>query len=88
MNVFELDGEDISDEAFAAAWTRIHATIESLMAAGKLAAHPSFFECVTAIAFVSFVERGVEFAVYEVGMGGRFDATNIVQPEVAVDHAD
>jgi dihydrofolate synthase/folylpolyglutamate synthase len=78
-----INGENISDEAFAAAWTRIRATIESLMAAGKLAAHPSFFECVTAIAFVSFANAGVDFVVYEVGMGGRFDATNIVQPAVA-----
>jgi dihydrofolate synthase / folylpolyglutamate synthase len=78
-----INGEDISDEAFAAAWTRIHAAIESLIAGGKLAAHPSFFECVTAIAFVSFADAGVNFSVYEVGMGGRFDATNIVQPAVA-----
>ena len=54
------------------------------MAAGALAAHPTFFECVTAIAFDVFARSGVEFAVYEVGMGGRLDATNIVTPEVAV----
>ena len=78
-----INGETISDEAFAAAWTRIRAAIESLMAAGKLAAHPTFFECMTAIAFVAFADAGVDFAVYEVGMGGRFDATNIVQPAVA-----
>ena len=79
----KINGEDISDESFAAAWTRIRATIESLIAAGKLAAHPSFFECVTGIAFVSIAESGAQFSVYEVGMGGRFDATNIVQPTVA-----
>src|ERR1700722_19754843 len=78
-----INGEDISDEAFAAAWTRIRAPIESLIAEGKLAAHPSFFECITAIAFVCFADAGADFAVYEVGMGGRFDATNIVQPVVA-----
>jgi len=78
-----INGVDISDEAFAAAWTRIHATIESLIALGRLAAHPSFFECVTAIAFVSFADASVKFSVYEVGMGGKFDATNIVQPAVA-----
>src|SRR5271154_1937467 len=49
-----LNGEDISDEKFAAAWTRVHAAIESLMANGKLPAHPSFFECVTAMAFLVF----------------------------------
>ncbi|HXQ24838.1 MAG TPA: folylpolyglutamate synthase/dihydrofolate synthase family protein [Candidatus Acidoferrales bacterium] len=77
-------GEDISDEYFAAAWTSVHTTIESLLASGKLAAHPTYFECVTALAFVAFAEHGVNFAVYEVGLGGRLDSTNIVEPEVAV----
>jgi dihydrofolate synthase/folylpolyglutamate synthase len=79
-----IGGENISDEDFAAAWTRVHAAIESLMASGKLAAHPTFFECLTAMAFLSFAKHGVEFAIYEVGLGGRLDSTNIVVPEVAV----
>ena len=79
-----INGEDISDEKFAAAWTRVHTSIESLLAAGKLAAHPTYFECITAMAFVAFAEHGVDFAVFEVGLGGRLDATNIVEPEVAV----
>jgi dihydrofolate synthase/folylpolyglutamate synthase len=79
-----IDGENISDENFAAIWTRIHATIERLMASGKLAGHPTFFECVTAIAFVAFADHKVDFSIYEVGMGGRFDATNIVHPEIGV----
>jgi dihydrofolate synthase/folylpolyglutamate synthase len=54
------------------------------MAYGGLAAHPSFFECITAMAFLAFAKHRVDFAVYEVGLGGRFDATNIVRPEVAV----
>jgi dihydrofolate synthase/folylpolyglutamate synthase len=89
-----IGGEDISDEDFAAAWTRVQRAIESLLAAGELAAHPTYFECVTAMAFVAFAESGVDFAIYEVGLGGRLDATNIVAPEVAVitsidfDHED
>jgi len=79
-----IDGEDISDEKFAAAWTRVHTVIESLLANGKLAAHPTYFECITALAFVAFAEQGVNFGIYEVGLGGRLDATNIVEPEVAV----
>src|SRR5271167_5258267 len=79
-----INGENISDQDFAAAWSRVHASIESLMASGKLAAHPTFFECVTAMAFLTFAEQGLDFAIYETGMGGRFDATNIVTPEVAV----
>jgi len=79
-----INGENVSDQDFAAAWTRVQASIESLMASGKLSAHPTYFECLTAMAFLAFKEARVEFAVYEVGMGGRLDATNIVNPEVAV----
>ena len=79
-----LDGENISDEGFAAAWTRVHTSVESLLATGKLAAHPTYFECMTAMAFVAFADHGVYFSVFEVGLGGRLDATNIVEPVVAV----
>src|SRR6202050_1524316 len=79
-----IDGEDISDQNFAEAWSRVHASIESLMASAKLAAHPTFFECVTAMAFLAFARHHVDFAIYEVGLGGRLDATNIVEPEVAI----
>ncbi|MBN2112104.1 bifunctional folylpolyglutamate synthase/dihydrofolate synthase [Candidatus Woesearchaeota archaeon] len=44
----------------------------------------TFFEVVTAMAFMYFKEKGVDFALVEVGMGGRLDATNVVTPEVAV----
>lgn len=79
-----IDGENISDEDFADAWTEVHSKIESLMASGKLSAHPTFFECITAMAFVTFTSHQVQFAIYEVGLGGRFDATNIVAPEIAI----
>ena len=79
-----LNGREISDDDFAATFTRLHKIIEELLAAGKLAAHPTFFECVTALAFEFFARAGVQFAVCEVGMGGRLDATNILVPEVAV----
>jgi len=79
-----INGENISADDFTAAWSRVHSTIEALMASGKLAAHPTFFECVTAMAFVAFASHGAQFAIYEVGLGGRFDATNIVVPQLAV----
>jgi dihydrofolate synthase / folylpolyglutamate synthase len=79
-----INGQNISNEDFAAAWTRVQSSIESLMASGKLSAHPTFFECVTAMAFAAFAALSVEFAVYEVGLGGRLDATNIVEPDVAI----
>src|SRR5271156_524880 len=78
-----INGESISDQDFATAWTGVSASIESLMASGKLSAHPTFFECITAMAFLTFAAHHVDLAIYEVGMGGRFDATNIVTPEVA-----
>jgi dihydrofolate synthase/folylpolyglutamate synthase len=79
-----VNGEEISDEAFAAVFSRIHSSIEQLLAGGTLRAHPTFFECVTAIAFLHFAEAGVQFAVFETGLGGRLDATNILTPRVSV----
>ncbi|HET9994203.1 MAG TPA: folylpolyglutamate synthase/dihydrofolate synthase family protein [Candidatus Acidoferrum sp.] len=79
-----INGEEISDEAFAATFTRIQVLIEELLAAGKLRAHPTYFECVTAMAFESFARERVEFAVFEVGLGGRLDATNIISPAVSI----
>ncbi|HYC71147.1 MAG TPA: folylpolyglutamate synthase/dihydrofolate synthase family protein [Opitutaceae bacterium] len=46
--------------------------------------HPSFFEFMTAMAFLQFRRRGVEIGIVEVGLGGRLDATNVVAPDVAV----
>jgi len=83
-----VNGEEISDAEFAETFTRLRLIIEELLAAGAsaggLAAHPSYFECLTAMAFDVFARREVEFAVFEVGMGGRLDSTNIIEPEVAV----
>jgi len=79
-----VNGEEISDAAFAETFTRIHALIEELLAAGKLRAHPTYFECVTAMAFEYFARECVDFAVFEVGLGGRLDATNILSPLVTI----
>lgn len=79
-----VNGEEITNEEFALTFTQIHALIERSLAEGKLRAHPTFFEVVTALAFEHFARVGVEFAVFEVGLGGRLDATNILTPEVAV----
>jgi dihydrofolate synthase / folylpolyglutamate synthase len=79
-----VNGEDISDTAFAERLSRILAATEELLAAGKLRAHPTYFECVTAMAFEYFAQERVEFGIFEVGLGGRLDATNIVTPVVSV----
>jgi dihydrofolate synthase/folylpolyglutamate synthase len=75
-----INGEEISDEIFAGTLTRIQSLIEELLAAHKLRAHPTYFECVTAMAFECFARQRVEFGVFEVGLGGRLDATNILSP--------
>jgi dihydrofolate synthase/folylpolyglutamate synthase len=79
-----LGGSDISDADFAETFTRIHEVIEELLASGKLAAHPTYFECLTAMAFEFFARQRADFAVFEVGMGGRLDSTNVIVPQVAV----
>ena len=79
-----INGEEISDESFAAIFTRLQALIEELLAAHKLRAHPTYFECATAMAFECFARERVEFGVFEVGLGGRLDATNILSPAVTV----
>src|SRR6266852_9147935 len=79
-----ISGEEIPDEAFADTFTRIQLLIEELLAAGKLRAHPTYFECVTAMAFEYFARERVEFGVFEVGLGGRLDATNILLPVVTI----
>ena len=79
-----VDGEEISDSAFAETLERIVSLTEELLAGGKLRAHPTYFECVTAMAFEYFARQRVDFAVFEVGLGGRLDATNIVTPVVSI----
>jgi dihydrofolate synthase / folylpolyglutamate synthase len=79
-----IGGEEIADELFAELFTRILAATEELLAEGKLKAHPTYFECVTALAFEAFARQRVEFAIVEVGLGGRLDATNILTPMVSV----
>ena len=62
----------------------MQAITEELLAAGKLRAHPTYFECVTAMAFEYFAQQRVEFGVFEVGLGGRLDSTNILTPVVSI----
>jgi len=89
-----LNGEEISDADFAESCTRAMAAAERGMAAGSLAAHPTYFECMTAMAFDCFARSDIDFVIYEVGLGGRFDATNIVTPDMTIitqidfDHED
>jgi dihydrofolate synthase / folylpolyglutamate synthase len=79
-----IGGEQISDGDFAELHGAVDIAAEQLVRAGDLPWHPSFFEMMTAIAFRYFARERVEVAVLEVGMGGRLDATNVVEPLVSV----
>jgi dihydrofolate synthase/folylpolyglutamate synthase len=79
-----IDGAPVSVERFAAAFERVHACVEELMAKGAIDMHTTYFETVTAMALTVFEEERVDMVVLEVGLGGRLDATNVVIPDLAV----
>jgi dihydrofolate synthase / folylpolyglutamate synthase len=89
-----LDRVEIADEAFAALYYRVHDRAQRLVLDGAFPQLPSFFEILTAQAFLYFAEAQVDIAVLEVGMGGRLDATNIVNPllsvitDISLDHTE
>ncbi|MCI0450789.1 MAG: bifunctional folylpolyglutamate synthase/dihydrofolate synthase [Candidatus Latescibacteria bacterium] len=71
-----IDGEPASIDEMEAAAARLVPLYGEILY--------SYFEALTAIAFAIFAARGVEVAVLEVGLGGRLDATNVVEPEVSI----
>ncbi len=83
---FKINGREISGEEIAALTAYFHEEIVRLRA--------TFFEATTAIMFKYFADSGVDFAVIETGLGGRLDATNVVDPLVSIvtgiglDHTD
>ena len=90
----QIDGVQIPDEDFARLYFHVDDTAQRLVKEGRLPHHPSFFEVLTALAFLYYAERKIDIAVLEVGLGGRLDATNIVDPllsiitDIALDHQD
>ncbi|HEX5482940.1 MAG TPA: folylpolyglutamate synthase/dihydrofolate synthase family protein [Terriglobia bacterium] len=78
-----VGGREISDESFAESFTQVRDAADGLVASGDFPQRPSFFEFLTAAAFLHFARTRVDFAVLEVGMGGRLDATNVTEPRVA-----
>jgi dihydrofolate synthase / folylpolyglutamate synthase len=79
-----VNGEEISDDDFAELHGAVDRAAEKLVEKTELPWHPSFFEMMTAIAFDYFARDRVDLAVLEVGMGGRLDATNVVEPRLSV----
>ncbi len=85
---------EIPDDDFARLYFRVHDAGQQLLLSGRLAQLPSYFEILTALAFLHFAENRVDVAVLEVGMGGRLDATNVVDPllsivtDISLDHME
>jgi dihydrofolate synthase/folylpolyglutamate synthase len=79
-----INNEPVSESDFSRAFDEIHRVSESLLAAGAIDCHPTYFETVTAMGFWLFREAQVESLVLEVGLGGRLDATNVVDPILSV----
>ena len=84
-------GVEIPQQDFADLTERVRNAVAILLSetnaghpALRLERHPTYFEMVTAIAFLYFAECQVDLAILEVGLGGRFDATNVVDPLVAI----
>jgi dihydrofolate synthase / folylpolyglutamate synthase len=80
----QINQEPISDAEFAVIYDRVEGCAHELAERGELPWHPSFFEMLTTMAFEYFASAGVELAVLEVGLGGRLDATNVVDPCISV----
>jgi dihydrofolate synthase/folylpolyglutamate synthase len=79
-----VEGRTVSPDDLASAVTRVARAAESLWSSESGTSAPTFFEAVTAAAFLTFADKGVGVAVLEVGMGGRYDATNIAPASVSV----
>lgn len=81
-----LDGEPISAEGFIAAWEDVAPVIELVDAHSAKNGGPrmSFFEVLTVMAYAVFADYPVDVAIVEVGMGGRWDATNVLDQATAV----
>ena len=77
-----INGEPISQEALEFTYNDIKAYFDFVD--GKSSNPLSYFEVITAIAFAAFAEHPVDVGIFEVGMGGEWDATNVVKPDVAI----
>ena len=79
-----INDKRIPRKTFCKLLTRLREKVEQLIAENKLLNPPTYFEHLCCLAFLYFAEQKIDIAFLEVGMGGRFDATNVVDPEVSV----
>lgn len=80
----EIDGQPIDDDGFIAAVEEVRVACEEMAAVGDFGRRPTLFEAITAAAFCAFRRAEVGWGVIEVGLGGRLDASNVVESELAV----
>lgn len=78
---FRINGEDVSDEQFLDAFLKVEKAAKEYEAEGE--GHPSYFETLFLMGMLIFKEAGVEYLVMETGLGGRLDATNVVEKPLA-----
>lgn len=78
---FQINGEDVSDEQFLDAFLKVEKAAKEYEAEGE--GHPSYFESLFLMGMLIFKEAGVEYLVMETGLGGRLDATNVVEKPLA-----
>ncbi len=85
---FAVDGQPCAAEELVVLVDRLRPVVQAMdeeaMREGDSTAGPTYFEITTAMALLHFVERKVDAAVLEVGMGGRLDSTNVCLPVVSV----
>lgn len=74
-----VNSEMINESEMLGLLNRIYAPVEKI---AKIDQHPTFFEIMTALAFMHFADVKVDIAVIETGLGGRLDSTNVIRPEV------
>ncbi len=78
---FQVNGKEVSQARFADAFTRVKQEVDGMIADGF--AHPAYFELLFAAGLLMFAEEQVEYLVMETGLGGRLDATNLVEHPIA-----
>ena len=74
---FRINDQDVDDRGIMDVFLRVKDVVDEREP-------PTFFEMTTAMALCLFAERGVDWAILEVGMGGRLDATNVIQPQITI----
>lgn len=92
---FRVQGKDVSKARFAACFVRVQEAVKELLDTEPSFCHPTFFEWLFAMAAVLFAEEKVDYGILETGLGGRLDATNVVEhprltviTSISLDHTE